>query len=334
VELAAFAVTATRGRGENRRVLSRPPRRVAGRWVLPLLEVTWFTDPHNIWCWGCEPMVRRLEIGYSDSVELRIRQGGLFEDFSPVREQWARMSGGRWADSVRAFFEAVGAQHRMPMDSDRMIESIEDFNSTWPACIAAKAADLQGPHPGRRYLRALREAWCLDARAIHRVGVQTDVAREVGLDVDAFSKALEDGSAERAFEEDRKECERLEVTGFPTFTIRKGEVSARLNGWQPWEVFEDVLHRVEPSVVGNVPDPTEANLLTLFDPFERWATREVAAVLGVTDDDAELLLEELEEAGRISHQAVGNGLVWQLTSPRAQVTRPAGPPVDRTSRPK
>src|SRR2546430_14045575 len=114
-----------------------------------------------------------------------------------MREQCARMSGGRLTDSILAFFEAVSTQHRMPMDSKRMIKGVDDFNSTWPACIAAKAASLQGARPDRQYLRALREAWCLDARPIHRVEVQTDVAREAGLDVEAFSKALEDGSAER-----------------------------------------------------------------------------------------------------------------------------------------
>jgi putative protein-disulfide isomerase len=298
-----------------------------------MLRVTWYTDPHNIWCWGCEPMIRRLQIVYGNSVELHARQGGLFEDFTPVRQQWARMSGGRWTDSVRAFFEAVGAQHRMPMDSDRMIEAVDDFTSTWPACIAVKAAALQGADRGLRYLRALREAWCLDARAIHRVGVQTDVAREVGLDLNAFANALEDGSAERAFQEDRQECEAMEITGFPTFTIGRGEVSARLNGWQPWEVFEDVLRKVEPSIVPEAWEPSQASVVRLLGRFERWATREVAAVLGVTDDDAELLLEELEGTGRIARQAVGKGLVWVTNTPRPHdVSGESDRPADRISK--
>src|SRR5437867_4392355 len=128
------------------------------------IRVIWYTDPHNIWCWGFEPTVRRLEVRYPDRVEIETRQGGLFEDFSPVREQWARMSGGRWKDSVRTFFEAVSSQHRMPMNADAMLDSSDDFNSTWPACIAAKAADLQGPGQGWRYLRRLRQAWCLEGR--------------------------------------------------------------------------------------------------------------------------------------------------------------------------
>jgi hypothetical protein len=31
----------------------------------------------------------------------------------------------------------------------------------------------------------------------------------------------------------------------------------------------------------------------------------------VTDDDAELLLEELEGTGRLRSRPVGNGLVWE-----------------------
>src|SRR5439155_1403753 len=116
------------------------------------LKVTWYTDPHNIWCWGCEPMMRRLEVVYADVVRL-------------------------------------------------------------------------------------------EARPIHRESVQTEVAGEVGLDVAEFSKSLEDGRAKAAFEADRAESERLEVRGFPTFTIGRGEVTARLNGWQPWEVFEEALRQ-------------------------------------------------------------------------------------------
>src|SRR5947208_16558057 len=81
------------------------------------IRVIWYTDPHNIWCWGFEPTIRRLEVRYPDTVQIETRQGGLFEDFSPVREQWARMSGGRWKDSVGAFFEARSEEHTSELQS-------------------------------------------------------------------------------------------------------------------------------------------------------------------------------------------------------------------------
>jgi putative protein-disulfide isomerase len=294
------------------------------------LRVVWYTDPHNIWCWGCEPAIRRLEVLYPDTVELEIRQGGLFEDFAPVREQWARMSGGRWTESVRAFFDAVAAQHRMPMNVERMTASVDDFSSTWPACIAVKAADLQGRVAGRRYLRRLREAWCLDGRGIHRRNVQESVAAGAGLDVNAFGRALDDGTADAAFHWDREACKEHEVTGFPTFEITSADGpvndTVRLNGWQPWEAFDDFLRKLAPAIRPRTLEPTESVVEDLLRRYERFATRELTAVLSLTEDDAAILLEGLEDKGKISRRTVGDGLVWELPSsadqrPVAQAAR-------------
>lgn len=286
------------------------------------LRVVWYTDPHNVWCWGCEPAIRRLEHVYPNDVEIEIRQGGLFEDFGPVREQWARMSGGRWKDSVRAFFEAVAAHHRMPMDAGRMTESVDDFTSTWPACLASKAADLQGREAGRRYLRHIREAWCVEGQGIHRRSVQEALAARIGLDVNAFRHDLDSGAAETAFQDDRDACQEAGVTGFPTFEIRHGDDVARIEGWQPWESFEELIHRMDPGLVPRRFDATEATILDLFRRQGRYATREIAAVLGGTDDDAEILLEKLEDRGAIVRRAVGGGLMWESPEEAARGRRP------------
>ena len=282
----------------------------------PPIRVIWYTDPHNIWCWGFEPTIRRLEVRYPDTVQIETRQGGLFEDFSPVREQWARMSGGRWKDSVRAFFEAVSSQHRMPMAADAMIDSSDDFDSTWPACIAAKAADLQGADQGWRYLRRLREAWCLQGRGIHRKDVQATVAKETGLDVEAFARALEDGSANDAFRRDRDECQALGISGFPTFVVRRADETRHVDGWRPWDGFEEILRDVYPHLEAAPLKVDQDTALGLLQRYGSLATCELAAILGTTDDDAEILLEELEGRDDVVRRPVGRGLMWDL--PRAR----------------
>jgi len=285
------------------------------------IRVIWYTDPHNIWCWGFEPTIRRLEVRYPDTVQIETRQGGLFEDFSPVREQWARMSGGRWKDSVGAFFEAVSSQHRMPMAADAMVDSSDDFNSTWPACIAAKAADLQGADPGWRYLRRLREAWCLEGRGIHRKDVEADVAKETGLDVDAFVRALDDGSANEAFQRDRDECQALGISGFPTFVIRRDDETRQVDGWRPWDAFEEIVRDVEPHLEAAPLQANEDAALNLLRRYGRLATCELAAVFGTADDDAEILLEELEGREDVIRRPVGHGLIWELPGARVKTAK-------------
>ena len=283
------------------------------------LQVVWYTDPINVWCWGCEPAIRRLQVRYADTVEVSVVMGGLFEDFGPIREQWARMSGGRWQDSVLAFLNAVASHHRMPMDVPRMLASVDNLQSTWPSCIAVKAAGLQGQHHELPYLRHFREAMYLEGRNATERDVQLELASEMGLDAAAFGRALEEGTAKAAFEKDLDLCRSKSVTGFPTFEIVRGVVSVRLDGWQPWDAFEEALNEFAPDIHPRPMDVTTESVRALIRRFGRCATLEVAAVLGVTDDEAEILLEDLEAEGGVTRREVGTGLFWESpgsTSPR------------------
>ena len=279
------------------------------------VQVLWYTDPINVWCWGCEPAIRRLQVRYADAVRVTPVMGGLFEDFTPVRENWARMSGGRWQDSVLAFLTAVAAHHRMPMDVPRMMASVDAMRSTWPSCIAVKAAGLQGGARELPYLRRFREAMYIEGRDTTAREVQVELASEIGLDAAAFGRALDDGSAEAAFHKDLDLCRSRSVTGFPTFELIRGAATVRMDGWQPWDAFEEALTEFAPDLR---PRPMEANtesVKLLLRRYPRCATLEVAAVLGVTDDEAEILLEDLEAEGAAVRREVGTGLFWEPARP-------------------
>jgi predicted DsbA family dithiol-disulfide isomerase len=283
-----------------------PVNRPAGNRIL----VIEYTDPISVWCWGMEPTIRRLETAYAGRVEVEVRMGGLFEDFGPMRESWTRMSGGRWKDSVRAFMDAVASQHRMPMDVNGLMGAVDDFTSTWPGCIAVKAAELQGVARGRQYLRNLREAALLDGRPIHHRAVQEELASGSGLDGEAFRRALDDGFAEEAFHRDLKECRDREITGFPTLLAIRGPRVVRIDGWVPWDLFDARLQELDPDLEPRRIEPVRASVDDILVRYGRCATREVASILGVSDDEAEILLDELAAAGTAIRMEIGSGLVW------------------------
>ncbi len=282
------------------------------------VQVLWYTDPINVWCWGCEPAIRRVQVRYGDAVRVAPVMGGLFEDFTPVRENWARMSGGRWQDSVQAFLTAVAAHHRMPMDVPRMMASVDDLASTWPSCIAVKAAGLQGSAHELPYLRRFREAMYIEGRTATARAVQVELASEIGLDASAFERALDDGRAEAAFHKDLDLCRSRSVTGFPTFELIRGPASVRLDGWQPWDAFEEALNEFAPDLRPRPMEPNAESVTMVLRLYARCATLEVAAVLGVTDDEAEILLEDLEAEGTVTRREVGGGLFWEPAKPRLE----------------
>ena len=44
------------------------------------LELLAFTDPVCTWCWGSEPVLRKLRRWYGDQLHIRYLMGGLVED--------------------------------------------------------------------------------------------------------------------------------------------------------------------------------------------------------------------------------------------------------------
>ena len=269
-----------------------------------------YTDPYSVWCWGAEPILRKFEFLYEGSVEVRIVLGGLFEDFTPMRQYFNRMTGGHWEVAAHAFLSGVAGSHRMPMNVDAMMKGLEDFQSTWPGCIAAKAGFLQGVPLGRSYLRRLRHAVIVEGRAIHHREVQLALARESGLAMDEFERVLEDGEAESAFQKDLEECRSTGVTGFPTFDLLGGQVKIRLEGFHPWDRFSRALGELAPGLRSVQVEATQATVAGFLGTFGRSATREVAEAFGLPDDDAEVLLEELEAQGKVRRVAGGTGILW------------------------
>ena len=274
------------------------------------IQLVEYTDPYSVWCWGAEPIVRKVEYVYGDLVDVRVVMGGLFEDFTPMREYWARMSGGQWQDAVLAFLTGVAGAHRMPMDARAMMAGLEDFRSTWPACIAVGAAALQGPKEAKAYLRRLREAAVAEGQAIHRAEVQAALAGQCGLDVAAFGAALASGEAERRFRQDLEECRAGGVTGFPSFELR-GAAVVRLEGFHPWPHFEGALRQVAPELPVRRRKLAEDGVMDLLRRYARCATREIAEVFDATDDEAEILLEDLEVVGHVRRRPAGTGLFWE-----------------------
>lgn len=45
-----------------------------------VLEIVSFTDPYCTWCWGSEPILRKIQEVYRTQVSIRFVMGGLVED--------------------------------------------------------------------------------------------------------------------------------------------------------------------------------------------------------------------------------------------------------------
>jgi hypothetical protein len=95
------------------------------------------------------------------------------------------------------------AESGMPLDPRVWHE--DGVRSTYPACIAFKAAREQGPATGERYLRVLREGFMCHGRKLDGPEALTDEARRAGLDVRRFRIDIESNAILEAFGSDLEE---------------------------------------------------------------------------------------------------------------------------------
>ena len=212
----------------------------------PIIEIIEFTDPYCTWCWGSEPILRKLKWVYRDQIRISYKMGGLVKDISEFYDPINNIGGELWYLQVADHWLEDSSKYGMPVDIRQFTEYYKEFNSTWPANIAVKAAELQDRNLAWKYLRRLREAAAAEAIPIHRLEEQLRLAEECGLDVFKMKKDIESGRAYEEFMKDIRECQEREITGFPTFIIRrlKDNFETIRIGYMRYPMFKEILERL------------------------------------------------------------------------------------------
>lgn len=265
------------------------------------VTVTQFTDPMCTWCWGSEPIIRRLRTVYGEQVQVEYVMGGLVEDFDDFSDAANDIS--QPGDVAPHWLEA-SESHGMPVDT--AIFDVDPARSTYPASVAFVAARQQDTDLAGRYLRRLREAYATQVRNVNDRDEQLDLAASVGLDVDAFVAALEDGTARAGFESDLSRTRAAGVRAFPTYHVDGPRGERRAAGFQSVDDLEAVLSAVAPALEQSSPPPIE-RFVDVWGPV---ATQEVAAVYELGRGNARQVLQSLADEGVLRREPRGNGLFW------------------------
>ena len=162
------------------------------------IRVRYYTDPACPWSWSAEPSVRRLMVEFGDDLEWSYVMGGLARDYAGAGDD----SDLHWAATeihprLMAHWLDVAESGRMPIDPRLWSEA--PISSTYPACIAVKAAAEQSDDGGCAYLRAVREGLMCFRRKLDTPQMLTEEARALGLDVSRFRSGLSSSATIEAF---------------------------------------------------------------------------------------------------------------------------------------
>lgn len=264
------------------------------------VKIVYYTDPICSSCWGIEPQLRKLKLEYGDYFEIDYRMGGLLPD-------WSYNSGGISKPSdVAHHWEEASLHYEMPIDGNVWIE--DPLDSSYPSCIAMKAAQMQNKAKAVSFMRILREKLYLDKKNIAKWENIAEAAKIAGLDVEKL-KADYDGVAKKLFQEDLNLGRTLGVRGFPTlFFADANNNQLTIYGSKPYASYENALLALFPDAKKK--KIKNENPLDLFDIFPTLATKEYAVILDKSISEAKATLETLYQQGLLDKKTIKNGSLY------------------------
>jgi len=265
------------------------------------VKVIYFTDPICSACWGIEPQLRKLKLEYGDSVEVDYRMGGMLKDWSYNNGEISKPS------DVAHHWDEVSAYYDMPIDGDVWLE--DPLDSSFPASIAFKAAQMQNNKKAILYLREVREMVFVKKMNIAKWENLVQAAKNVGLDVEKF-KADYESQAKVLFEEDLKMARQFGVRGFPTlfFTDASGRTEL-VYGSKPYSAFEQTLLKLLPTATKQSYDKSWSSI---FSKYNSLTAKEFSVLSGVSRNESENLLNELTRKQNLKKVTSKNGALWTL----------------------
>jgi predicted DsbA family dithiol-disulfide isomerase len=240
------------------------------------VRVRYHTDPACPASWAAEPVLRRLAVEFGDDLSITYVMGGLAREYEAPYESRVM----EWLDAS----ERSG----MPVDPRLWWEG--PIASTYPACMAVKAAAEQGPEAAGRYLRALREGLMCFRRKLDGREALVEEARGADLDVQRFRVDLDSHAIVEAFGAD------LEATRAHSREL-------------PFVVVEGDARGADPAVAG------QGGAFRVLGPGDDWRAALVDAGARPAGEPAPDVLGALRRFGRMASAEVE--AVCDLPGPRA-----------------
>lgn len=194
-----------------------------------------------------EPQMRKLRYLLKDRLIIKYIMGGLLRDWKHYSDNLNNINrpsqlGPLWME----------AKQRSGQPIEENIWLFNPVDTSYPACMAVKAAENQSLVAGEAMLRKLREAVMMNKKDIG----ETEVLMELALDLeqkgilnkDRFEKCLFSEEASRLFQ---KDLDLLKIKGigrFPTLLISFGEKTMQITGYRPFSVLLDTFRLLNPDL--------------------------------------------------------------------------------------
>jgi len=250
------------------------------------VHVRYYTDPACSASWAAEPAIRRLMVEFGSDLSFEWIMGGLARDYEQGHEMDYDRLLLHWLDRA--------ADSGMPIDPRLWREC--PIRTTYPACMAVKAAAEQGPEAAESCLRSLREGLLCFRRKLDTTEALVEEARRAGLDAARFRIDLSSNAIVEAFGADLDATRAVPEAARAAGGVKQGQGGERV-------VFPTIRFGDDGWVFG-------------LRSYEEWRAAALAAGAQLSGEPPPDVMGALRRFGRMA--AIEVSSVCDLAGPRAE----------------
>lgn len=213
------------------------------------VTITLFSDPMQGLAYECQPFFDALAKRYGHDLELRHAMVVLVRDvadFMTPEEQALPPAEGiaRYNERLAQIYLSEEPIGDVPMNMEGFCLFDEAHRSSEPLCLAFEAVRLVAPERAEAFLHLLRTATIVEARPTTHLDELRLIGAEAGVDLDAFDRALADGSVRAALSRDEALAAAVGICGLPTRLVEGARGALLVSPVTGYRVLEAAVERV------------------------------------------------------------------------------------------
>lgn len=198
------------------RIYSYNTTDMAAKQILNMAHLYYIHDPMCSWCWGFRPVLEVLLSRLPDNITSSRLLGGLAADSSQPMPDDLRMR-------LQSTWWEIGKRIPSTRFNFDFWARNTPRRSTYPACRAVIAARSIEPEMEDSMIVAIQQAYYLQARNPSDDTTLIELAMEIGLNEQQFSKLLNHSSTQQKLDSEIAQSLRLGVRSFPSLVLQHAE---------------------------------------------------------------------------------------------------------------
>lgn len=264
-----------------------------------------FSDPLCPWCWGSEPIIRKVETRF-ENVKVIYSMVGMYQDIRKNLNEEDDDSFFYFNQNMASKFEEQAKKNKMPVNPDAFDFFDKKLYSTWDMCIAFKSAQRQSNYLANKLMRRFREQIFLEGKKAGKKSMILQTMIEVGLDIDKYMEDMSNGTAKKAFDEDIEFAKSNQVISYPSYLFSYNGETVLVRGFTHYQTMVSLIKGLTEGKIKEKENFGE--VIDVIKKYEGISIYELSQIFDKSPSDINKILKEYSDLKLIRFDEYGDNI--------------------------